>query len=112
MNEIAGLLSERVALERRVRVGDGAGGFVESWVAVDTLWAGLAVVRPGPDVEAERLRRASRYRVTVRDRADLTFDVRLRWRGVVLGVLGVTRDPGVPGFAELLVEARASTGSA
>jgi head-tail adaptor len=105
MNEVAGALSERVALERRVRAADGAGGFVESWVSVETLWAGLELVRPGPEVEAERLRRAGRYRVTLRDRADLTFDVRLVWRGVVLGVLGVTRDPARPGFAEVLVEA-------
>ncbi len=47
-----------------------------------------------------------RWRVLLRDRDDLDLQMRLRWRGQVLAVLAVLRDPALPGLATLLCEGR------
>ncbi len=43
------VLSRRLALERRERVPDGAGGYIESWVLLGKLWAEMS-----PSASAER----------------------------------------------------------
>ena len=45
------VLSRRLTLETRERVPDGAGGFVEAWVALGDHWAEL---KPGKGRELDR----------------------------------------------------------
>ncbi|SMX42059.1 head-tail adaptor protein [Actibacterium lipolyticum] len=59
-------LTRRLVLEEPVRTSDGAGGFVESWAVLGTLWA---AVKPGTGRErAGEFATLSRvpYRITVR----------------------------------------------
>jgi len=39
------VLNRRLVLERRERLPDGAGGFVETWVALGALWAEVTARR-------------------------------------------------------------------
>ena len=104
MTEFAGLLRERMTLERAIGVSDGAGGTIAGWARLGEIWAGITADRPGPGVEAERRSRRARYRVILREREDVTLSCRLLWRRGSLGIIGITRDPATPGQIELLVE--------
>ena len=104
MTELAGLLRERMTLERATGLSDGAGGLITGWARLGELWAGIAADRPGPGVEAERRSRRARYRVIMRDRDDVALSCRLLWRRGSLSVIGITRDPATPGQIECLVE--------
>ena len=60
------VLNRRLVLEDRVRVADGAGGFVETWEALGTLWAAVEA-RRGREVAREALpASAVPYRITER----------------------------------------------
>lgn len=95
MSELAGLLSERVVVERYVGAADGAGGVAGTWAAAASLWAAVA-----PEGEGT----AARIRVTVRTPCELTIDDRLRWRELVLRVLRVERDPARAERVTILAE--------
>lgn len=59
-------LTRKLVLEAPERTEDGAGGFVESWVALGTLWAAVDM-RSGREARGEvaALSRAA-FRITVR----------------------------------------------
>lgn len=59
-------LNRRLVLERRVDAGDGAGGFLQSWEPLGTLWAEIEA-RAGRGTDAAGLPVSlMRYRVTCR----------------------------------------------
>jgi len=60
------ILSRTLVLEGPQRVADGAGGFVEAWVALGTLWAEV-VAGAGREVAGQEVTLTSvPYRITVR----------------------------------------------
>lgn len=107
MGELAGRLNQAVLIERWQPARDGAGDDVGAWV---TVRRAHAEIRPDgallPASGGEAARSGRRWRVLLRDTDDLGLDVRLRWRGAVLAVLAVGRDPGAPGQGQLLCEGR------
>ena len=104
MSELAGALRERVAVERFVGVPDGAGGTSGDGVALANLWAAVGHDGFGPAAEGERVSRAPRYRVTIRQWSDVEIGDRLRWHGAALRVLSVARDPRRPECVEMVTE--------
>lgn len=105
MGELAGRLRERVRVERWVGGPDLSGGEVGSWVAGESVWAEVVSGGFGAATEAERVAKHPRYRLRMRREARADLRCRLRWRGRVLAVLSVARDPWAP-VVELLVEER------
>ncbi len=105
MAEVAGALRERVVVERWAGDSDDAGGEVGAWGAGESAWAEVAAKGFGALAEAERVTSRPRYRVRMRREAQADLRCRLRWRGRVLSVLSVARDPWAP-VVELLVEER------
>jgi head-tail adaptor len=105
MGELAGRLGEAVQIERWQSLHDAAGDDVGAWVMVRR---GHAEIRPdgplSPAVGGEAARSRRRWRVLLRDAGDLGLDVRLRWRGTILAVLAMGRDPVSPGLVSLLCE--------
>jgi SPP1 family predicted phage head-tail adaptor len=88
--EHAGALDERVVIERWQSQRDGAGDDVGRWVVVDTLFAAVTPATPlAASTTAEAARSGRRWRVRIRQRADIDLAVRLRWRGQVLAVRAV-----------------------
>lgn len=75
-------LNRKLVLESSERVPDGAGGFVQSWVAQGTLWAqitaGAGAERAGADAQLSRTRlriilRAAPHDAPSRPRPDQRF---------------------------------------
>jgi head-tail adaptor len=105
-DELTGILTEIIAIDRFVDSRDASGASIGQWLAAGSAWA--AVVPDGRgsrDGEARRSRR--RWRITVRapTRAELTS--RVIWRGDWLNVLAIEDDPRTPDRVTLLCEARA-----
>ncbi len=59
-------LDRPLVLEAPQRVADGAGGFVEVWQPLGTLWAGVETRTGRERIEARAPVSAMRYRITVR----------------------------------------------
>lgn len=102
-NERAGLLAERVIIERWHSARDEAGDDVGQWHAVDEMFAdvqpdtSLTTARAG-----EAARSGQRWRVRLRWRDDVDLAVRLRWNGRVLSVLAIATAGGGRSDLELL----------
>lgn len=59
-------LNRRLVLEAPVRVADGAGGFVETWTALGSLWAEVTARTGRERAEAGALVSGVAYRIVVR----------------------------------------------
>lgn len=85
----AGLLRERVTLQRRADTPDGGGGVTAAWQDVATLWARVQPEKGSEILKADRLQNPQRYIVTLRWRADVTPEMRLLWAGRVFEIYSV-----------------------
>lgn len=102
--ETAGLLVERVTIERRDGARDALGGSADAWTAEAEVWAGVAPDRTNAEERGGTLRAERRWAVTVRRRTGLGLDCRLLWRGRVLCVRMVDDDPRVKDVVTLRCE--------
>lgn len=102
--EVAGLLVERVMIERREEARDDLGGDAAEWVEEAEVWAGVSPDRGGVEVAAGTRRGERRWAVTVRRRDGLGLECRLVWRGKVLRVRMVEDDPRVGDVVTLRCE--------
>ena len=93
--ELAGALTERVAIERRDATRDDLGGASGEWVTLAEVWA--AVVPDGVAAAAEGATRSAMpsWAVTIRAR-ELAFDDRLAWQGRRLRIERIAADPRAP----------------
>ncbi len=92
VDELAGALAERVAVETWVDVRDDAGASVGHWQAIGPAWAAI-VPDGGGGVVGEARRSRRRWRVTLRAPTDVALTSRLIWNGQILAVLAVEADP-------------------
>lgn len=104
--EFAGTLSERVVIERRAGGSDGTGGLRDQWEPVARRWARVA---PAGRAETSRLTADTRltarnWEILLRPVADVTLDMRVRWRSLTLRLVGVITDPAAPDRMTLLAE--------
>lgn len=105
-DELTGILTEIIAIDRFVDSRDASGAGVGQWLAAGSAWAAVVPDGRGASIgDARRSRR--RWRITVRapTRAELTS--RVIWRGDWLNVLAIEDDPRTPDRVTLLCEARA-----
>ena len=84
-----GDLRHLLVLEEPQRVSDGAGGFIESWVTVASVWAAIRTSGGGEAVEAGRLAGRVTHGVTLRYRAGVTPAMRFRQGVRVFHILAV-----------------------
>jgi SPP1 family predicted phage head-tail adaptor len=84
-----GDLTERVAIEQRVRTPDTGGGAAQSWTPVATVWAKVAARPRGEDEESEGRRALTVFELTIRRRTDVTAAMRAVWRGRALYFRGI-----------------------
>lgn len=81
-----GELDQRIALQRRTRTRDDAGGATTTWTTYATVWA---LVRPLSGRERERLMReeaTANYLVVIRERDDVLPSDRIQWRSRELNI--------------------------
>lgn len=104
--ELSGKLSERVLIERQEAGRDLSGGFSGVWHTEATRWAKVEPIVRGSlsRLEADTRLTARTWRVMMRPGFAVTLDMRLRWRGRILRLLGVETDPAVPDRIIILAE--------
>lgn len=101
---LAGVLRERVLVERPDEARDALGGRGGDWIAEGAAWALLEPAGRGGDVRGDAREAMPRFRVLMRARGDVAPGWRLVWRGAGLMVAAVERDPRAPDRMVLLVE--------
>jgi SPP1 family predicted phage head-tail adaptor len=84
-----GLARHRAVLEAKVLMGDGGGGFIESWESYAVVWASLQPERGSETLEAGRSEGRVLHRVTLRRRTDVSANHRLRIGSRVLAIRAV-----------------------
>jgi SPP1 family predicted phage head-tail adaptor len=87
-----GALRRRVALETPDDVADEIGGVTRGWRVVATVWAQIETPRGATRLQGERLEQVLSHRVTLRWRAGVTGEMRLRLGARVFAIRAV-RDP-------------------
>lgn len=100
----AGTLDERITFQvPRRDVPDGMGGDIESWQDHVTVWASIRSLRGRERMLADTINADSRYRIAIRNRRDITEDMRIVWRGRAMNIT-VILDDG-PRAMHLVIEA-------
>jgi SPP1 family predicted phage head-tail adaptor len=87
-----GALQTRVIIETPSETPDGLGGVKRNWVSGEAVWCDISTLSTQQRLEAEQLGQTLTHRVTMRWRANLTTQMRLRRAGQVLAIRGVS-DP-------------------
>ena len=73
-----GQLRQRLVLESPVRIPDGGGGAIESWLTVAEIWASLTPATGAESVPAEAIAGHVSHVVVMRHRSDVVPAMRLR----------------------------------
>lgn len=82
----AGRFNKQVTLQRPITAEDGLGGYTRTWETVAVLWAEVVPLGGAQDAGNERLTIHPRYRVTLRERDDITPVMRLLYGDAVLTI--------------------------
>jgi SPP1 family predicted phage head-tail adaptor len=92
-----GLFDQRITLQHPVRMPDGGGGHSIDWTPVATVWAKVDSRVVGDPMTAMRDTPRHTYIITIRNRADVTAQMRVVWKNQVLQITGLPqsgeRDP-------------------
>lgn len=81
-----GRLDQRVAILRKTSTPDGAGGTVDTWATIATVWASVLPKSGAEGVAAMQAREATTYDVVMRASVDVSATDRLAWSGIVLKI--------------------------
>lgn len=94
----SGDLDQRIRLEAETRTPDGGGGWTISWSEIATVWARVLPISAREALRAGQLEAAGMYRVTIRNRRDISPGAAMRIVWVTNGdmVLNIRQaaDPG------------------
>ena len=96
MPEFAGTLRQRVVIERPVTTRTPTGLQESGWERVAACLASIAVEGVGAEAEAMALSAMPRLRVTIRRRAGIAIDQRIRWGARTMMVRQLLDDPRFP----------------
>jgi len=84
-----GKLRRRVVLEEPLRVSDGGGGADIAWSPVATLWAAIEPLSGHERPRYERLEARVSHKITLRFRAGLNPEMRLRLNTRIFNIRAV-----------------------
>ncbi|MBC7282570.1 phage head closure protein [Hoeflea sp.] len=110
----AGRLDQRITIQRKARVTDAMGGFVETWSDLETVWAEVRPLSTREVWDAMRISAETRMRARIRFRGDdagapyYTSADRVAWKGRTYGVERVVEIGRREGLEILMVEGQAS----
>ena len=91
--EFAGLLRERILIERPSSERTAMGLQVSGWEKVAECLAAIEPEGVGPEAEAQALSAMPRFRVSIRWREGVGIDQRIRWGKRLLMVRQMLDDP-------------------
>lgn len=84
-----GNLRHRVTIQQLTRTDDGAGGYIETWTAVATVWADVYPLKGNERYEAQQVQANLSHRVTIRYRAGIVPSMRLQYGTRTLNIEAV-----------------------
>lgn len=84
-----GNLRHRVTLQQLSRIDDGAGGYIETWIAVATVWADVYPLKGQELYQAQQVQANLSHRVTIRYRAGVEPSMRLQYGTRTLAIEAV-----------------------
>jgi SPP1 family predicted phage head-tail adaptor len=102
--EFAGRLRERVIIEADAGLRGPGGLPAGQWRVVANVAAAVMPLASAREAEAMALSANPRFRVVIRAHDEVMPGQRLHWRGRILRLMAVTRDPRTPEAMELTVE--------
>lgn len=91
--EFAGMLKERILIERPSSERTAMGLRSAGWETVARCLAAIEPEGVGPEAEAQALSAMPRFRVSIRRREGVAIDQRVRWGSRVLMIRQLLDDP-------------------
>lgn len=81
-----GNLRHRITLEQITRASDGAGGYTETWSVVANVYADVYPLKGQERYDAQQIQATQSHRVTIRYRAGITPDMRVKYGARILRI--------------------------
>ena len=78
--------NRRIDIEVAVRAPNGAGGFTKAWAPAVTVWAEMIPLRGKEALEHLVLHAQQLWKVTIRYRAGVDADARMKFKGKALNI--------------------------
>jgi SPP1 family predicted phage head-tail adaptor len=100
-SEFAGILRERIIIQKPVDLADGYGGSVRSWHQSESVWAHVRVLNTTERLVAGRTLYPEKYEIICRSGVQVETGWRVAWRGRLMSILSVQQDPATPDRIEL-----------
>ncbi len=94
MTIAAGKLDQRVTFQQKSVTKNAIGEEVVSWIDFATVWAEVRPVRGAEFYAANQMQQTLDMRVFVRQRADLTNDMRMIWKAQPYDITGLIPGTG------------------
>jgi len=101
-----GNMRRKLTLERIVRVGDGGGGALASWVSVALVWGAVEALSGDEALEEHRVSGRVSHEIGVRYRSDVEPEMRFSMDGRVFQILAVFDPDGRRRWLKCLCEER------
>jgi SPP1 family predicted phage head-tail adaptor len=89
-----GGFDRRIVIEQPALIPDGGGGATVTWTTLATVWGRLQAVGGGEAVQGQRQHGATRHRITIRRRTDVTAAMRANCDGRVFNIRAVVNGGG------------------
>ena len=81
-----GAMRERITFQSVTETVDTAGGFTDTWAAVDTVWARVTPVKGNETETGAQVTAVQTYLVEIRHRTGLTTKMRILWGAKTLNI--------------------------
>lgn len=101
-----GQLTRRVVLEAIIRAPDGAGGAVETWTTVATVFAAVRALGGGESFAFDRTTGRATHEIIIRHRSDVIPAMRFRMDTRIFEILAARDEDGRRRHLRCLVEER------
>lgn len=100
----AGKLDQRVSLESPTSASDGAGGRVDTWATIGSVWAQVFTRGGQERFSDDRDNATSMHTFRIRYRSDIDERSRIVWRGAAYNIRTVKRCSGRDLYIDLEAE--------
>ncbi len=82
-----GILRHRVIIQQLVNTDDGAGGSIETWQDIATVWAAIEPLRDNERYTAQQVQSTLSHKVTIRYHEGVKPQMRLAYKGRIFDIV-------------------------
>lgn len=101
-----GKLKRRVTLQTFTQTDDGAGGFIDGWQDITTVWASITPLQGRELYQAQQVDAEVTHRVTIRYRENVNSDMRILYNNRELTIQSIINVDENNRFLELICQER------